>query len=152
MRTRDDKTMAALIPRRLYIIRSRNLLAGVWSPELRGFMGVRTKFDHRFLAVENHTETGPPFGTAWELEDTGIDLPPEIGMHQSEPTACEHCHQPVRWSGPPAPAPWVHEEPAYDVGCTASPQSRQNEPLYQWLEAQEAALGDERLENPKRNV
>jgi len=139
---RTEKTMGTLVARRLYLVHARNLVAGVWNPEIKGFMGIREKFGHRYLEVEDHVEAGTGFPTAYEKTDTGIDLPPEIGMHRYEPRACANCGRPVEWTGPPAPAPWRHVDPIEGLECgTAVPQVRQNEPLYQWLETQEAALG-----------
>jgi hypothetical protein len=44
-----------------YAIRSRNLIVGVWTGE--GFVGIREKFDRRYLFTEYHYDDGPPFGT-----------------------------------------------------------------------------------------
>ena len=129
--------MDKLINRRLYTLRSRNLDAGVWITKLRGFTGIREKFGYRYLATEFHRDTGPPFGTARVIEDTGIDLPDEIGDHDREPVACATCRQPVVWTGPPAPAPWRHTADPEPAGCVAVPQSRQNQALFDWLEVQE---------------
>jgi len=49
--------------RQLYYIRSRNLSFGVFVKEQKGFVGIRTKFGHRYLFTEYHWDTGAPFGT-----------------------------------------------------------------------------------------
>jgi hypothetical protein len=123
-----------LIPRRLYALKSRNLATGVWWPKQKCFIGIREKLGQRYLAEEFHYEIGPPFGTAWAKVDEGIDLPADVGMYIYEPvTTCRACREPVEWSGPPAPAPWVHVERDLDEGCEAIPQSTQNKALFDWL-------------------
>lgn len=52
----------------LYKIKSRNLIMGVFCEDKKGFVGIREKFDQRFLFVEYHWDTGPPFGTVKPLE------------------------------------------------------------------------------------
>lgn len=66
--------------RRIYKLHYRNLLFGVFDGNTR-FIGIRTKFNRRFLDTEDHWDTGPPFGTARPEEDTGIDVPEEIILH-----------------------------------------------------------------------
>jgi hypothetical protein len=60
----------------LYHIRSRNLTFGVFSKAISGFLGIREKFESRYVFAEYHHDTGPPYGTVWpkkELEEyTGI--------------------------------------------------------------------------------
>lgn len=69
--------------RRIYKLHYRNLLFGVFDGNTR-FIGIRTKFNRRFLDTEDHWDTGPPFGTARPEEDTGIDIPEEIILHPRE--------------------------------------------------------------------
>lgn len=69
--------------RRIYKLHYRNLLFGVFDGNTR-FIGIRTKFNRRFLDTEDHWDTGPPFGTARPDEDTGIDVPEEIILHPRE--------------------------------------------------------------------
>lgn len=57
---------------RIYLIRSRNLLVGVWRASSRGFIGIREKFGERYLFEEFHYDNGPPLGTAWALRASGI--------------------------------------------------------------------------------
>jgi hypothetical protein len=52
----------------LYRLRSRNLDAGVYRAEDRAFIGIREKFNMRFLDLEHDWETGPPHGTAVPTE------------------------------------------------------------------------------------
>jgi hypothetical protein len=43
-----------------------------------GFLGIREKFENRFVDKEFHWDTGAPYGTARPLEDLGTDLPEGI--------------------------------------------------------------------------
>lgn len=62
--TPDMIPLADCKPRWLYYIDSRNLAMGVYNPDDKGFIGIRTKFGSRFLATEYHWDTGEPYGTA----------------------------------------------------------------------------------------
>jgi hypothetical protein len=60
----------------LYRLSSRNLGFGVFVEATKGFVGIRTKFDHRYLFTEFHWDTGEPFGTVLPqeyLEDCPLD-------------------------------------------------------------------------------
>ena len=71
------------IPRRVYKIRSRNLRYGVFDGN-DGFIGIRTKFGARYLFTEYHWDIGSPFGTVYDQEDTGIDVPDEIHLNSDD--------------------------------------------------------------------
>lgn len=47
----------------LYKIKSRNLTLGIYREDRRGFVGIREKFGREYLFVEDHWDTGAPFGT-----------------------------------------------------------------------------------------
>jgi hypothetical protein len=61
---------------RLYRVRARNFDHAIYDGEV--FIGVRSKFGHRFLDAELHESAGPPHGTVREVQDTGIDCPHEV--------------------------------------------------------------------------
>ena len=65
------------IVRHVYRIHSRNLMLGVYDGR-GGFLGIREKFDHRYVFTEYHRDTGPPLGTVGPVEDLGLidDLVP----------------------------------------------------------------------------
>src|SRR3990172_1309038 len=54
--------------RTVYELHSRNLRYGVFDGET-GFIGIRIKFDSRFLFKEYHYDTGPPYGTVHVLPE-----------------------------------------------------------------------------------
>lgn len=57
---------------RVYKVTSRNLVVGAWRARTRSFIGLREKFDNRFLFEEFHYDNGPPFGTAWATQASNI--------------------------------------------------------------------------------
>ena len=83
--------------RRIYRIHSRNLILGVFDGK-DAFIGIREKFNERFLFPEYHWDTGAPYGTVKPLEDTGVNVPSHISLscyagrtydwHTSKDIAC----------------------------------------------------------------
>lgn len=47
----------------LYRIHSRNLRVGIYNKKVKGFIGIREKFDDKFLFTEYHADSGGQFGT-----------------------------------------------------------------------------------------
>lgn len=76
----EKMPMSDMVDRRVYRVRSRNLVVGAWRAETRGFIGIREKFGALYLFEEYHTETGPPFGTAFAIQDLGIAVPEEVPL------------------------------------------------------------------------
>lgn len=66
--------MDQCIKGRLYRIGCRNLSLGVYDGN-EGFVGIRHKFNSRFLDTEYHFDQGPPYGTVHTVMDTKIDVP-----------------------------------------------------------------------------
>jgi hypothetical protein len=66
----------------LYKIHSRNLRLGVYDGE-EGFIGIRTKFNQKYLFTEMHWQTGPPYGTVKPLEEL-CQLPRNIPCHTDD--------------------------------------------------------------------
>src|SRR5262245_19503172 len=79
---------------RVYKIRCRNLLVGVFDGH-EGFIGIREKFDYRYLFREFHWEHGAPFGTVWGAVDTGIDVPEDMILSDTVGTYCETTGRPL---------------------------------------------------------
>ena len=52
----------------LYLLDARNFNIGVFFQKESLFIGIRTKFGSRFLDIEFHWDTGPPYGTVIPLE------------------------------------------------------------------------------------
>lgn len=69
--------------RRVYLVRSRNLVVGVWNAASRGFIGIREKFHRRYLFTEYGWWTSTVTGTAWATERTDIVIPPEVELVES---------------------------------------------------------------------
>lgn len=53
---------------RIYKLRSRNLVVGVWDEKAQGFIGLREKFGSRYLFTELHWDAHEFYGTAVALE------------------------------------------------------------------------------------
>ena len=52
----------------LYKIDARNFSLGVYNKKQQGFIGIRTKFNNKFLDLEFHWDTRAPYGTVKPLE------------------------------------------------------------------------------------
>lgn len=84
---------------RVYQIHSRNLSFGVFNGD-GGFIGIRFKFNSRFLDTEWHWDHGR--GTAKPLKDLNIDLPAEIKLATGLGTIDETTKRPVSFDEPVA--------------------------------------------------
>jgi hypothetical protein len=123
----------------VYLVRSRNLRVAVYAGA-RKFIGIRTKFEARVLSAEWHVDIGPPLGTLRIERAVGV-ISEAIPLVEGLGAKCQRCGAPVEWSGPPAPAPWVHTS---QTTCSeASPIAVSNRALFKALEALELeALGN----------
>lgn len=125
--------------RRLYRLQSRNLAAGVYGAAEQAFIGLRHKFGWR-LDAEHLRGTGA-FGTALPVEDTGIDLPPEVELRQTIDTIDEATGRPVDFNVALAHTGWGwHFVGETEPDRSIKPVTRQNRALFEWLEAQHQAL------------
>ena len=70
----------SLMDRRVYRIHSRNLVVGAWSAEQQGFIGIRKKFNSRYLFTEYERTTSATLGTAWAVDDLGVAVPTDVQM------------------------------------------------------------------------
>lgn len=62
-------TINELKPYYLYKIRARNGRYGIWLPEGEGFLIRREDFGDYYTFVEDHWDTGAPFGTVRPTEE-----------------------------------------------------------------------------------
>lgn len=77
--------------RRVYKIKSRNLLVGVWCAAREDFIGVREKFSSRFLDAEGQWKNDPPTGTANAVEALDVWVPEDIPLRTILELECRHC-------------------------------------------------------------
>jgi hypothetical protein len=103
--------------RGIYRIRSRNLDFGVYDGN-EGFIGIRQKFDSRYLFTEYLSRswggTKIPFDTVTALEQVG-SVDESIALKEVLGSVCESCGKRAWWTGPPGPAPWACENNCDDV-------------------------------------
>lgn len=77
---------------RVYKIKSRNLLVGVWNAETGGFIGIREKFGDRYLFTEYlWTDFS---GTARAIAPTELTAG-TIPLKESLGSFCQTCDEPV---------------------------------------------------------
>lgn len=103
-----DDHEATMIPlgqcrvRGVYLLRSRNLSLGAFDG-VDGFIGIREKFNARYLFTEHHWELGAAgFGTARPLREIGI-VPEPIELRERVDPFCSACRRPVAATSEPGP-------------------------------------------------
>lgn len=91
-------------PGHLYRLRARNILYGVFNGHAE-FVGIREKFDHRYLDKEVHFEASRHFGTATPLKEIGPC--PIEDLRTSGDTQCGQCGAKMKYFywGPDNPRP-----------------------------------------------
>lgn len=135
--------------RTIYRLGSRNLRAGVYRSGTKGFVGVREKFDNRYLFEEYHWENGPPYGTATPYEEMGV-LPDEIGLQIYERTvdsltmrAVEFDRTPTEEEmypgGPKRALGWYYLD-TKEFNRHIIPVVQRNKALYDYMESVERGL------------
>jgi len=113
-------------------IRSRNLTIGVFDGD-EGFIGIRTKFESRllfteYLAREHGGTKHLPFDTVTPIERVG-QVPEGIEITDHLGSVCQCGSTSIRWTGPPAPAPWECDD------CDEPLSFRKpNNPLFDYLD------------------
>lgn len=130
----DYTPMGECVHGHVYRLRCRNLTLGAWDSAKREFIGIRTKFDRRFLDAEEHWDCGPPHGTACPVEDLGA-LPDGIGPENFFGDQCRKTGRPTEWD--PDQKNHVYKDtrepiPAYPESCAVIVQ---NQPLFDYLKS-----------------
>lgn len=137
----EGMDIASMVRGRLYRFKARNFSIGVWNPEKKGFIGIRTKWGDRYLFTEYHWETGPPYGTVTPLEDLGIDMPVDIPLMDSLPGSWGPCDtREVKWrpddpkmkGKPGAVGKWFYTDNGDP--CPEGGHIKSNKALFNWLE------------------
>lgn len=112
---------------RIYIINSRNLSYGVFDGT--GFIGIRTKFNYRFLDKEELDYT------AFVEEETDIIVPYPIKLVTSDGAVCSRCGQFVKWDGAlPPDERWYHIVKSDCPDKDFTPYSNSNIALFKFLD------------------
>jgi hypothetical protein len=124
----ERMAMEDLENRRLYRIRSRNLVVGVWDEANHGFIGVREKFGSKYPFTEYHWDWDVNCGTVSHMEPMDEFLPDDIPVEEYR-FVCEVCDKRV-W--------WVHDIKAYthielDPTHKAEQKFVANDEIFEWL-------------------
>jgi hypothetical protein len=82
----------------VYRIHSRNLSFGVFDGKA-GFIGIRTKFNDRYLFTEYHWDQGPPHGTVKPMEERGL-IPNDVQPVEDFGTVDQVTRRPVAFDKP----------------------------------------------------
>lgn len=129
-----DIPLSECVDRCLYRIRSRNLTLGVFRQATGGFIGIRTKFGHRYLFEEYHNETSMHSGTV-SPQELIRELPSDIVCSTSRPIHDYKSGRPVRFDGPikQGGRGWVFLD-TDTPDANIEPRSDQNLPLLAFLE------------------
>jgi len=121
--------------RRLYKIHSRNLSYGVYDSEHHGFIGIRLKFNDRYLFMEYHYDDGPPYGTVMPEEATEHMLPDTIRLAECLDDICSKCNVGVKFVVDNPETHMGHWEHLENTNCeNIRPCCGFNKALFDWLE------------------
>lgn len=146
--------MAECEDRRLYQINSRNLVVGVYREATKGFIGIRTKFDSRYLFEEYHHEADPHVGTVQPERALDVWLPEEILLRErlegtwcslhDRPVAFENTEgygdgQPTYEGQPRMKGRWFHVDADTPLDKDDHPVGKGNPALQEFLEPYDAA-------------
>lgn len=123
----------ACIQGRLYKINCRNLSLGVYDGN-QGFIGIRQKFNSKFLFTEYHWDQGPPHGTVFGVVDTGIDLPEHIALTESPGTIDKSTGRWVKFDKPvdDGGKGWYFADTG-EASKDIHPVGKSNTELFDWL-------------------
>lgn len=128
--------------RGVYRIKSRNLAVGVYRAEVKGFVGIRLKFNSYFLFTEFHHDTGAPCGTVEPLEKLDVKLPDDVSLDETIGSVDQTTGKPVEFKGrkDQGGKGWCFV--GTDEPVKGMPQAIENKALFEFLEGVERGLGD----------
>lgn len=127
--------------RRVYEIQSRNLTHGVWVAKKHGFIGIRLKFDRRFLFMEYHYDHDPHVGTVRPVRPLDAVVPEDIPLVEYLGSYCDVCDSNVEFvpdtPGTRAPGRQRHIDRSLDEDHDPHGHTfmRSNQALFDFLEA-----------------
>lgn len=118
-----------------YELDSRNLAYGVYNEQVKGFIGIREKFDNEYICTEFHWDTGPSFGTVKPLREI-CELPAEIELRERFDTIDSNSGRKVAFDKPikDGGKGWYFldtGEPSQNINAT----SYENDALFDWIKA-----------------
>jgi len=101
MRPEKYLALAECVKGHVYKLRSRNLRIGVFNGTT-GFIGIRTKWDSRYLFTEYHWDYEGSYGTVHPLEDMGVVVPETIELRENTDSFDQVTGRPVDFDRPVA--------------------------------------------------
>lgn len=134
---RNRARVAKLVPGGVYRVKARNIGPLAIFAGGRDFIGLREKWGHTFLTTE-YLADGGAFGTVVGVDDQVGTVPPELELRvYFDGSVCSVCDQPCYWTGPPAPAPWMHGTANAPIESDHAPLSRarSNDALRKWFDS-----------------
>jgi len=126
-------SLSECVKGRVYKLHSRNLSIGVFDGN-RGFIGIRLKFNSRFLSTEYHWDS-PPFATARPLTYIGIDVPGSIQLETDLGTVDQITKRAVNFDKPVSEGGkgWYYED-NNEASQDIRPVSVWNHALFNFLD------------------
>lgn len=113
---------------RVYRLNSRNLRYGVFDGKT-GFIGIRQKWEDRYLFREYHWDADPRHGTVRAMEDTGIDVPETVEIKESLGTKDQISGRPMEYRDDA----WVFTDTEEKASGDYSPMGVRNSELFDFL-------------------
>jgi len=137
-----------LVDRQVYLLRSRNLYVGVWNAKTEGFIGIREKFNDKYLFTEYEYTLQRGTAHAVSVVD-GLIVPDDIPMKEMLGLICtKHDGRfVVRTSPIPGPPEYAHMDdntPCNDADNRVFWKS--NDALFQVLKPLDDKLSAEQAE------
>lgn len=122
--------------RGIYQIASRNLRVGVWDGT-NGFIGIREKFDSRFLFTEYHWDLSQHHGTVRPIRLIGT-LPGRIEIRCYNDRCCSDHERPIAYVD--REIGWKHADDDSVLTGDDGPIATIYRPLFDYLEQIESTL------------
>jgi len=130
--TTENIPLSSCVQGHIYILNSRNLHFGAFNG-VDGFVGIRTKWGHRYLDTEYHWDQGPPWGTAMSIRDTGDVVPEGVEVSSSlEGTLDEMTNRLIYFDRELLPNVWRYQD-TNEILENPRPIAIHNNALFEFL-------------------
>lgn len=113
----------------VYFIHSRNLKLGVFNKKSNGFIGIRTKFNDRYLFTEYHWDFCSTYGTVKPIKLI-MQVPEDIVIADSLGTFCSICNANVNFT---KDIGWSHDDGS-NICHNSTAYNKPNIKLFEFLD------------------